>query len=87
MQTLRRVSHSASECREALVGAVGLIYIDTETTGVEWIDRIVSVGILVEDVAFILFVRSDHLSINKHTITITQLRDALQPLATRHDLT
>ncbi len=87
MFDFKRISHSSTECRKALGGAVGPVYIDTETTGVKWNNRIVSVGLLVDDTIFILFVRSDHHSVRPHQITLDQLRIALEPLSLRTDIT
>ena len=87
MLRFKRISHSSTECLAALGGAVGPVYIDTETTGVKWNNRIVSVGLLVDDTIFILFVRSDHHSVRPHQITLDQLRIALEPLSLRTDMT
>ena len=57
MPSFERISHDPAECSHALRGASGPIYMDTETEGVEWNDRLVSVGLLVDRVAFILFIR------------------------------
>ncbi len=77
------VSHDPRECRQALAGASGPVVIDLETTGLHRTDAIVSVGVLVGEMAFILFVGSRHASIRN--IGKASLAHALEPLA-RPDL-
>ena len=73
------ISHSPRECRLALAGASSPVVIDLETTGIERSSRIVSAGVLVDDHAFILFLRSEHAGIRN--IAVDRLRWALEPLA------
>jgi DNA polymerase I-like protein with 3'-5' exonuclease and polymerase domains len=78
------VSHDPRECRQALAGASAPVVIDLETTGLRRMDAIVSVGVLIGETAFILFVGSHHASICN--ISMANLTEALGPLA-RADLT
>lgn len=73
----------------AVLGAPGAsrssVYLDTETTGVDFNCKLVSLGVLVEDTAFILFVNSLECSTQEYRITLDQLRQALRPLTETSD--
>ena len=86
MRNVSRVSHNPQECAIALLGTRGPVVIDLETTGLRRHNSIVSVGFLVDDIAFILFVASSHLSVAKHQIQLQDLRQAMKPLTEREDL-
>jgi DNA polymerase-1 len=60
------------------------IAIDVETTGVARADRIVSAGVLIGDIAHILFLRSRHRSVTN--LAPDRFRAALGPLASRKDI-
>ena len=78
-----KVSHDPSQCREALARTVGPVVVDLETTGLRRWNQIVSAGLLIDGVAYVLFVRSSHVSIRN--LSLPTFRAALQPLA-REDL-
>lgn len=78
------VSHDPGQCFSALVRTVKPVVVDLETTGLRRHDQIVSAGILVEDVAYVLFARSAHVSIRNSPLN--SVREALLPLE-RKDLT
>jgi DNA polymerase I-like protein with 3'-5' exonuclease and polymerase domains len=72
-------------CHLALVRAIDpLVIIDIETTGIKPGSTLVSVGVLVDQVAYILFVGSIHASIDN--LTVDQLRFALEPLTVPNKL-
>jgi hypothetical protein len=77
------LSHCPAKVRTAL-GCASHAVIDLETTGIERYDQVVSVGLLVDDAVYILFVRSLHREIRN--IGEDQFRWALEPLA-REQLT
>jgi DNA polymerase I-like protein with 3'-5' exonuclease and polymerase domains len=77
------VSHDPRQCREALARTASPVVLDLETTGLRRWNQIVSVGLLVDDVAYILFARSMHVSVRN--LPFDTIREALQPLA-RPDL-
>ena len=60
---MNRVSHDPQECRVALLRTRGPVVLDLETTGLRRSDQIVSVGLLIDGVAYVLFFRSMHFSI------------------------
>jgi DNA polymerase I-like protein with 3'-5' exonuclease and polymerase domains len=62
------------------------VFIDLETGGLKRHHRIASVGVLVDDSQFILFLDSHSLSIARHRITQEKLHEALAPLGQREDL-
>jgi DNA polymerase I-like protein with 3'-5' exonuclease and polymerase domains len=78
-----RISHDPRECKEALARTTQPVVIDLETTGLRRYDQIVSVGALVDGVAYLLFFRTLHRSIKN--LPGGALREALAPLA-RPDL-
>ena len=68
-----------------LVGASDpVVVVDVETTGVKRGSRLVSVGVLADAHAYILFVGSLHTSINN--LSLDDLRGALEPLIVPNDL-
>ena len=75
---MNRVSHNPQECRDALLRTRDPVVLDLETTGLRRSDQIVSVGLLVDSVAYILFFRSVHLSV--HNLDLTWLPHVLNPL-------
>ena len=79
-----KVVHDPRECREALARTAGPVTLDLETTGLRRWDQIVSAGLLIDGVAYLLFLRSLHASIAN--LPVGAFRDALAPLA-RPDLT
>ena len=78
------VSHDPRQCLTALAGTSSPVMLDLETTGLRRWNQIVSVGLLVDDTAFILFARSSHVSIRN--LPLASIKEALQPLE-RKDLT
>src|SRR4051794_38396237 len=78
------VCHHPSECRSALARTSSPVVVDLETTGLSRKDRIVSAGLLVDGIAYILFARSLHASITNSPLPI--FYGALRPLE-RPDLT
>jgi len=80
---MTRVSHDPAECNNALDRTVYPVVLDLETTGLRPWNQIVSAGLLVDGVAYILFVRSMHASIRN--LPRDRFLEALQPLA-RPDL-
>ena len=81
---MTRVVHDPCECREALARTSAPVVLDLETSGLRRWDQIVSVGLLIDGVAYLLFLRSLHASIAN--LPEGEFRDALAPLA-RPDLT
>lgn len=80
---MTQVRHDPGECKDALARTCSPVVVDLETTGVRRSSQIVSAGILVDEIAYILFLRSSHPSIRNLSREI--FLDALQPLA-RTDL-
>ena len=80
---MTRVVHDPRECREALARTTAPVVLDLETTGLRRWDQIVSAGLLIDDVAYLLFVRTLHPSITN--VSETEFRTALEPLS-RPDL-
>src|SRR5262245_41012862 len=78
------VRHDPGECKHALARTVSPVVVDLETTGLSRHDLIVSAGLLIDGVAYILFARSRHASITK--LPLATFYDALRPLE-RPDLT
>src|SRR5437868_6410429 len=81
---MTRVSHDPGECCQALTRTGSPVVLDLETTGLTRTDRIVSAGLLVDDVAYVLFARSAHVSVTN--LPQAEFLDALRPLE-RADLT
>src|SRR5512135_2172944 len=81
---MTRVVHDPRECREALARTTAPVVVDLETTGLRRWDRIVSAGLLIDGVAYVLFVRTLHSSIIN--VPESEFHEALQPLA-RPELT
>jgi DNA polymerase I-like protein with 3'-5' exonuclease and polymerase domains len=81
---MTRVVHGPRECREALARTTAPVVVDLETTGLRRWDRIVSAGLLIDGVAYVLFVRTLHASIIN--VPESEFHEALQPLA-RPELT
>src|SRR5262249_35041775 len=77
------VRHDPGECKQALARTVSPVVVDLETTGLLRHDQIVSAGLLIDGVAYILFARSRHASITK--LPVSTFYDALRPLE-RKDL-
>ena len=55
---MTRVVHDPGACREALARTAGPVVLDLETTGLRRWHRVVSAGLLIDDVAHLLFLRS-----------------------------
>ena len=81
---MTRVVHDPCECREALARTSAPVVLDLETSGLRRWDQIVSVGLLIDGIAYLLFVRTLHPSIIN--VTEPEFRMALEPLA-RPELT
>ena len=64
-------------------GTAGPVTLDLETTGLRRWDQIVSAGMLVDGVAYLLFLRSLHSRVTN--VPVAQFRSALEPLG-RPDL-
>ena len=79
------INHSPQDLRNGLLRATSPIPFDTETTGLNVrSDRILSLGFRIHGVNHILFTeRCLHASINRYAVSDTDLRWALQPLATK----
>ncbi|HKM54800.1 MAG TPA: DNA polymerase [Isosphaeraceae bacterium] len=80
---MTRVVHDPRECREALARTTAPVILDLETTGLRHWDQVVSAGLLIDDVAYLLFVRTLHPSITN--VSETEFHAALEPLS-RPDL-
>lgn len=78
-----RINHDPLQCRLALERA-SFAVLDLETSGLGRIDRIISVGILIDQTAHILFVGS--LAADVGNLAIEEFRHTLEPLD-RPDLT
>jgi len=78
-----RLSFDPCECHRALARARGPVVVDIETTGLLRTSSIVSVGVLVDCVAYILFARSLHCSVV--SLPWNVVAEALTPLS-RKDL-
>ena len=79
-----KVSHSPRQCLTALARTVGPVVVDLETTGLHRCDQIVSAGLLVDGIAYILFARSSHVSVTN--LPLDAFREAIRPLEERKDL-
>ena len=71
------------QCRQALTGTASPVVLDLETTGLGRQDRLVSVGLLIDAVPYILFVGSRVVQ----NVIRRDLHTALEPLTIRKDLT
>ena len=75
------ISHDLQQLREGLLQRPSLVYIDTETTGLERCDRVLSVGIRFGGTNHILFTSDCSCdSITPYKSTDEQIRWALRPL-------
>jgi DNA polymerase I-like protein with 3'-5' exonuclease and polymerase domains len=73
-----RVSHDPLQCRKALERTGAPVVLDLETTGLRRWNQIVSAGLLVDGIPYILFARSSHISVSN--LPLADFRQALQPL-------
>ena len=80
---MTKIVHDPRACREALARTAAPVVLDLETTGLRRWDQVVSAGLLIDGVAYLLFLRSLHPSITN--LPVAAFRDALAPLA-RPDL-
>ena len=80
---MTQVVHDPRECREALARTTAPVILDLETTGLRRWDQVVSTGPLIDDVVYLLFVRTLHPSITN--VSETEFHAALEPLS-RPDL-
>lgn len=71
------------QCRAALAATRSAIALDVETCGLGRQDRLVSVGLLIDGIAYVLFVGSRVVP----NVSSEDLLFALEPLTTRKDLT
>jgi len=76
------VVNEPRQCRNALAGTTSPVVLDLETTGLDRHDRLVSVGLLIDSIPYILFVGSRVV----HNVSKEDLLAALEPLMTRKDL-
>ena len=76
------ITNQPLELRQALESTTSPLILDLETSGLTRNDDLVSVGILVDDQPYILFVYTRYIPV----ITKQALQHALAPLATRDDL-
>jgi DNA polymerase I-like protein with 3'-5' exonuclease and polymerase domains len=75
---MTQVSHDPRQCLLALARTAGPVVLDLETTGLRRWNQIVSAGLLVDEIAYVLFARSTHVSVRN--LPLPAFREALQPL-------
>src|SRR5664280_1628404 len=79
---LGSIYHSPQQLREGLLGLDGLVFVDTETTGLHSWNKVLSIGLRFNSVNHILFTKwNRQASILPYVCTDEQIRWAMEPLA------
>jgi len=81
------IRHDPQRLKDELLRTTSPVFVDTETTGVQRHDQLLSVGIRIDGTNHLLFSeRCPHVSIVPFRIPLADVREALSPLASRAEL-